>query len=186
MKTISILMMCLALLAARPDMLRARSLVVSPEKTVTIVSPADARDCRALVYFELPKEIGNSKARVDFAELILKAGVADANLGRIDVFPVTTDWKDAEAISWSGLWANAGGDYSADFNSSSYSLKSEAGMVEISIDVTAIVQAWRTGVLANNGFIVKLSADDLTALPVKVAFGQEAMALKVKYSLSPR
>jgi len=64
-----------------------------------------------------------------------------------------------------------------------YSLKSEFGAKEITIDVTEIVQKWQSGELANNGMMLKLSADDLkTFSDLKYGLDQEKVLLRVFYS----
>ena len=62
-------------------------------------------------------------------------------------------------------------------------MKSEFGEKEIVIDVTEIVQKWQNGELANNGIMLKLSADDLeTFSNLNYALYREKVLLRVFYS----
>jgi len=172
--------LAILLLAAGAD---ARKVTLSSVKVAAIVSPTDARDSRVLLFFELPPDVMNSKARVDFATLLCKTQIMGPDMGQIDVFPVTAEWKDRGAVSWSDGWKEPGGDYDADFLANSYSLKSEFGEKEIVIDVTEIVQKWQSGELANNGIMLKLSADDLeTFSNLNYALDREKVLLSVFYS----
>jgi hypothetical protein len=161
----------------------ARKAVLAPVKSAAIVSPTDARDSRVLLYFELPADVMDSRARVDFATLVCTARVEGAEMGEIDAFPVTAEWKDEAVVSWSGGWEKPGGDYDARFLSNIYSLKSELGEKEIVIDVTEIVQGWRSGEIANNGILLKLNADDLENFEeLSYTFDKDEVALRVFYS----
>ena len=161
----------------------ARKAVLAPVKSAAIVSPTDARDSRVLLQFELPGDVLDSRARVDFATLVCRARVEGAEMGEIDVFPVTTEWKDEAVVSWSDSWEKPGGDHDACFLSNIYSLKSELGEKEIVIDVTEIVQGWRSGEIANNGMILKLNADDLENFEeLTCTLDKDEVALRVFYS----
>jgi len=172
--------LAILLMAAGAD---ARKATLSPAKVAAIVSPSDARDSRVLLFFELPADVMDLRAKVDFATLLCKAQIMGAEMGQIDVFPVTAEWKDEETLSWSDQWEEPGGDYDADFLTNNYSLKSEFGEKEMAINVTEIVQKWQSGELANNGIMLKLSADDLeTFSGLKYALDQEKVLLRVFYS----
>jgi len=172
--------LAILLLASGAD---ARRATLSPVKAAAIVSPSDERDSRVLLFFELPADVMNSKAKVDFATLHCKAQVTGAGMGQIDVFPVTAEWKDRGPLSWNDQWKKPGGDYNADFSMSNYNLKSEFGAKEIAIDVTEIVQKWQSGELANNGIVLKLSDDDLkTFSDLRCSLDKEKVILKVLYS----
>jgi len=80
-------------------------------------------------------------------------------------------------------WENAGGDYSEEYLESNYTLKSNWGKKEISIDITVIVQDWQKGTLSNNGIIIKLSQDDLMNYPIKYNFDRRNIKLTIFYSL---
>jgi hypothetical protein len=186
MKIGKLLLVVLAVLSTAPGV-HARKAMLSPAKVAAIVSPSDARDSRVLLFFELPSDVMNPKARVDFATLICKVQMLDADMGQIDVLPVTAEWKNEGAVSWGNPWTEPGGDYKADFLPNIYSLKSELGLKEITINVTEIVQKWQRGEIANNGIILKLSADDLENMPnIKYAFEQEGVLLKILYSYEYR
>ena len=165
----------------------ARKVELAPAKSVAIVSPTDARDSRVLLYFELPPDVMNSKARVDFATLVCTARIEGAEMGEIDVFPVTTEWKNEAVVSWSEGWERPGGDYDAGFLSNIYSLRSEFGEKEIVIDVTEIVQKWQSGEIVNSGMILKLNADDLDNFEeLTYTLDKDELALRVFYSYEYR
>jgi hypothetical protein len=186
MKIVNMSLVMLAVLSIASSV-HARKAMLSPAKVTAIVSPSDARDSRILLFFELPSDVMNPKARVDFATLICKAQMLDADMGQIDVFPVAAEWKNEGAVSWSNPWKEPGGDYKADFLPNIYSLKSEFGLKEITINVTEIVEKWQRGEIANSGMMLKLSADDLENMPnIKYAFEQEGVLLKVLYSYEYR
>jgi hypothetical protein len=165
----------------------ARRTILSPAKSAAIVSPTDTRDSRVLLYFELPADVMNSKARVDFATLLCKAQITGTDMGQIDVYPVTAEWKDRGTVSWSDGWEKPGGDYDAASLPSIYSLKSEFGEKEIAIDVTEIVQKWQSGKIANNGMMLKLSADDLENFgDLEYSLNKDDVLLRVFYSYEYR
>ena len=119
--------------------LEARELVLRPSRVETIVSPENARDARVLVYFELPGELLEGKARIEMAALQLRAGIEDADFGLVHVFPVTGSWRTAESVGWSAPWEKAGGDYAQGIAGKSVTLKASKGVQEISSNVTFIV-----------------------------------------------
>jgi len=160
----------------------ARKAIIDPQKVSTITSPEDSRDIRILLYFELPDEIFDSKAIVDFALLNCRAQIKDTIAGQINVFPVTTDWKNQSQISWNEPWEKSGGDYSEEYMMSNYTLKSEWGIKEFAINVTEIVQDWQKGRMDNSGVIIKLSKDDLDNCMSKYVFDQGDVTLKILYS----
>jgi hypothetical protein len=171
------------MMLAMPVGVDARKATLSPVKVAGLVCPSDARDSRVLLFFELPSDVMDPKAMVDFATLTCTARVTGADMGQIDVFPMTAEWKDAETVSWGNPWKEPGGDYRGDFLTSSYSLKSELGAKEIAINVTEIVQKWQRGELANNGIIMKLSPDDLGAFSdLRYALDREKVLLRILYS----
>jgi hypothetical protein len=183
MKIRHLCVLSIAAILLIPTAANARKVTVSPAKVAAIVSPSDSRDSRVLLFFELPSDVMNPRATVDFATLHCKAQVMDAAMGQIDIFPMATEWKDKGTISWNAPWKEPGGDYSGDFLTSNYSLKSEFGVKEVAINVTEIVQKWQKGELANNGIMLKLSADDLKAYTnLKYAFDQEKVLLRIFYS----
>jgi len=156
-------------------------------KSAAIVSPADARDSRVLLQFELPPDVLDPRARVDFATLVCTARIEGAEMGEIDVFPVTTEWKNEAVVSWSEGWERPGGDYDAGFLSNIYSLRSEFGEKEIVIDVTEIVQKWQSGEIVNSGMILKLNADDLDNFEeLTYTLDKDELALRVFYSYEYR
>ncbi|MCK4784445.1 MAG: hypothetical protein KAV87_11885, partial [Desulfobacteraceae bacterium] len=75
-----------------------------------IISPGnDSLSSRVLFKFDLPSKL--SDKRIDYAELVFKAKID--TLSRFSVmfagYPVTAAW-DKASVSWSGTWANEGGD----------------------------------------------------------------------------
>ena len=182
MRTKYIGCLVLAMLLAASGV-EARKAVLAPVRSAAIVSPTDARDSRLLLQFELPEDVLDSRARVDFATLVCTARVEGAEMGEIDVFPVTTEWKNEAVVSWSDGWERPGGDYDGSFLSNIYSLRSELGEKEIVIDVTEIVQRWQSGGIANNGMLLKLNADDLENFgELSYTFDKDEVALRVFYS----
>jgi hypothetical protein len=173
--------LAIALVAGAPA--QARKTVLSPNKMSAIASPVDKRDSRLLIHFELPKEILDERAIVDFATLHIKAQVSDAAMAQIDVFAVATDWQSTGSVSWDRPWTKAGGDIVAEAEPSIYSLRSESGLKEMTIDVTEIVRSWKAGKLANNGILMTISKDDLVIDRPSVAFNLDDIAMRVFYSI---
>lgn len=183
MKTkVYILLISLVLVSLLVSSINARKLILLPEKVSVITSPSESRDVRVLLYFNLPEDVLDSRAIVDFVTLTCEAQVTGAVMGQIDIFPVTNEWKSLGEISWDNPWENAGGDYSEEYLESNYTLKSEWGKKEISIDITEVVQDWQKGTLSNNGIIIKLSQDDLENYSLKYNFDRENIGLKIFYS----
>ncbi|MFA4948766.1 MAG: hypothetical protein WC674_09725, partial [Candidatus Krumholzibacteriia bacterium] len=113
----------------------------------------------------------------------IKAQVSDAAMAQIDVFAVATDWQSAGSVSWDRPWTKAGGDIVAEAEPSIYSLKSESGLKEMTIDVTEMVRSWKSGKLANNGILMTISKDDLLIDKPNVAFNPDDIAMRVFYSI---
>ncbi len=170
-----------ALVAVAPA--QARKTVLSPNKISAIASPVDKLDSRLLIHFELPKEILDEGAIVDFATLHIKAQVSDAAMAQIDVFAVATNWQSTASVSWDRPWTKAGGDIVAEAEPSIYSLKSESGLKEMKIDVTEMVRSWKAGKIANNGILLTISKDDLLIVKPSVAFNLDDIAMRVFYSM---
>lgn len=183
MKTkMHIFIILLISIALQVPSVSARKLIIIPEKVAVITSPSESRDMRVLLFFSLPEDVLDSRAIVDFATLNCEAQVTDAAMGQIDIFPITSDWKSIGDISWVNPWNNAGGDYSEEYLESNYTLKSEWGTKEISIDITEIVQDWQKGAIFNNGIIVKISQDDLDNYTPKYNFDRENIKIRIHYS----
>ena len=96
---------------------------------------------------------------------------------------VATDWQSAGSVSWDRPWTQAGGDIVAETEPSIYSLKSESGLKEMTIDVTELVRSWKAGKLANNGILLTISKDDLLIDKPSVAFNLDDIAMRVFYSI---
>jgi hypothetical protein len=184
MKMMNLLALALGLAAVLPiPGAQAKKVELSPTRSTVIESPTCSRDVRVLLLFELPPEVMSPKARVDFATLVCTAQVSGASIGQIDVFPMTTDWKNESTISWAGLWSKPGGDFETDSLFANYNLRSEAGAKTVAIDITPIVEGWRAGKIPNRGIVLKLSADDLaTSSTVRYTADRGRVTLKIYYS----
>lgn len=178
-RNMGIMILCILSIA---NNVNARQAVITPKEISVITNPSETRDKRVLLFFELPKEISDSKMVVDFALLICEAGVNNALAGQIDIFPITTEWKNKSVISWDDPWDKSGGDYSEEYLANNYTLKSAYGKKEISVDVTGIIQDWQKEELSNNGIVLKLSQDDLENKSTALSFDEKTVKLKILYS----
>ncbi len=156
--------------------------VVNPAKIAGISDPQVSEDTRLLLFFELPSEVMNPKEIVDFALLKCKAEVSGSFAGQIEIFPVTTQWADRSDISWNDPWEVSGGDYSSEYMTSNFLLKSSVGEKGISIDVTEIVRDWQSGNMSNRGVILKLSGDDLSDSQARCQVDESDIELEIYYS----
>ena len=159
--------------------------IVPADDMQTIVNPDNALDRRIVLYFDLPEEMETTDIEIDFAMFNCRMKVENGSVGTIEVYPVTADWRLSGHVAWNSPWENPGGDYSTDNRSARYWLKSEDGSRDIQIDVTDIVRKWVSGVIANNGLLVKLSADDLAREQVRYEVSDVDVHLEVLYSTAP-
>lgn len=160
----------------------ARKAVERPVKTAEISDPAERGDIRLLLFFELPSEVLNSNAIVDFALLKCEAEISGSFAGQIEIFPVTTSWHDRSDVSWNDPWENSGGDYSEEYLTSNFMLKSDIGKRGISIDVTEMVRDWQSGKISNKGIIIKVACDGLAEDRIAYQVDQGDIELVIHYS----
>lgn len=179
-KTNVIIILCIVVFVT--NNVNARRAVIAPSKIAEISNPMEKRDSRILLFFDLPNGILNTKSIVDFALLKCEAEVNDAIAGHIEIFPITIQWRNRSDISWDDPWDRSGGDYSSEYLTNNFTLKSSWGKREISIDITEIVEDWQNGNLFNNGIIFKLSSDDLASYPIKYQLEENDIELIIFYS----
>ena len=113
------------------------------------------------MYFEVPERLGQEGIEVEYARLVFTAGVQDAPLGQVEIFPLTTAWAESEVVRWNRGWTEDGGDFSLDRPGVHQPVRAVDGVRELRSDVTYIVKAWVDGVVANYGFILMPSASEL-------------------------
>jgi len=160
--------------------LSAESVTLEPTRAAVITRPEDTRDMRILVYFVLPENLSRKNMEIEYAMMSFEAQVTDAYMGQIEVYPVTTSWKDEGAVSWAGLWEKDGGDYSMERAGTSVTAKSEEGEKKLRSNVTNIVKSWLHGLVDNNGLIIVLSDADLEISTVKYQLDRESITLKIQ------
>jgi len=164
----------------------AEKAILKPEKVATITSTEDSLKTRVLVYFKMPEKLKTAGITLDFAKLIFDASIADSEYGQIDIFPVTTSWKDAGSISWKGLWEKEGGDYSRDRAGKSVLLKQTKGKSRLRSNVTHIVQGWLDGVVDNKGLIIIASYESESKEKVaSYSLFTEGVQLLIHYTPKP-
>jgi hypothetical protein len=124
----------------------------TPVAQVATISPNEASSFGRLLFrFDLPDQLAG--ATVDYAELIFTATPDTGNsyICFMGAYPLTKNWE-AEDISWSEAWTNAGGDFADSIFSS--------GLIGVTtnrltrLDITDMVQMWVVGTSANYGLIV--------------------------------
>lgn len=176
-----ILVMVIALLYSMSFYAHAGQLNLEPAKIVTIASPENSRDTRVLLFFDLPDEFEEKRVEVEQAILIFNGRIADADFVQIDVFPVTTEWAQSEAVSWTMPWNKAGADYTDSFMGRSTILKRDEGEKPVRANVTFMVKAWLDNLLENNGMVIVPALDELHRTRVKYHFGEDGITLKITY-----
>lgn len=140
---------------------------IQSETTKVLVNPENKKDLRVLLYFDTNKIPSGEDTYIDFATLNIRAEVRGDISGTIEVLPVLTEWNTRGDLTWSNPWTKPGGDYGDQEKAGRYSLKSEYDEKEISIDISEIVRDWTSGIIGNNGIIVKLAEDDVSLSKVE-------------------
>jgi hypothetical protein len=180
-KLANIIVMVLVTLLIMSSFPLAAQLFLEPDNTYLITSPEDNRDQRLLLYFDLPKELYEPGVEIEQAVLTLKGRVQDADLGQIDVFPVTSEWYQAGNVSWNSPWEKPGGDYTTTYMGRSVTLKHSQGMRLIRLNVIFMVKAWLDDVMENNGLILMISQDDIENTSIKFTVDEMSPMLKIRY-----
>lgn len=160
----------------------AKRLVLKPARVTSMTSPDESRDERVLVYFDLPEGLKISPTEIDFAKLVFKAQIADAASGQLQIYPLTSSWKDTPTLGWEQTWDKAGGDYSIEHPCKHISIRSDEGLKSLRFDVTFVVLAWLDGTMENHGFIVVPSKADLRDSDVEFTFDTSGMELVISYN----
>lgn len=121
-------------------------------------------DYRTLIEFELPDD---SSVRLDRATLSMYAYSTTGDPVNITVHPLMEEWVEGEgntvtniqeASNWtyrtdSEKWSDGGAEGDYDESYASYR-RIDKENIWVTWDVTSIVNAWITGVIENNGFIL--------------------------------
>jgi len=155
MKRHSLLALLLCGLFLYTSPLEAATLEI-PIDQVRELSPPDTLQAeRFLIKFSLPKELDG--ATIDFAQLEIKLDIEQAENKPVtlECCPLVKEWN-AEMVSWSQPWSNAGGDLS-DSNKTVFVLYS-GGETFCRANITHLVQAWANGE-TNYGLILKAVRD---------------------------
>ncbi len=171
------------LISAFVTSVHAERLVLTPVKVATMTSPTESRDERVLIYFELPKKLDISCTEIDFAKLVFSAQVTEAAMGQIEVYPMTSSWKDLSSLDWEKTWTKEGGDYSKDHEGKHLAVRSADGKKSLRSNVTYVVMAWLDGTIDNHGFILVPSQDDLSNSDVIYSIDTKGIQLVINYSL---
>lgn len=161
----------IALIAAASVMIMASpglcldSLIVNINSAGFMINPENSSDVRAVIDFDLPNTL-DSTCFVSVAELRIAAAVAqqiDYPLS-LRINPVTTNWSQGN-INWTNPWSNPGGDYNDSLTAFGHIRQS--GDSDVRIDVTRLIQSFKSGRIPNNGLLVKQAGNMMRAFSLR-------------------
>ncbi len=143
------------------------------------ILPSREGSSRILIEFdneELQNLVGLISGSYEAELKLYKAEIESLNKNtKVNVFPVTGSWDmgtgryldkpiNTRGVTWnykgytgSDIWSYPGGDYITDYDISyTFGYYDE---LDLSFNVTPIVEDWLEGILENDGFILKLDSD---------------------------
>jgi hypothetical protein len=125
-----------------------------------------------------------SCSEIDFAHLVFSAQVTEATIGQIEIYPMTSSWKDLSSLDWENSWTEEGGDYSVDHEGKHLNVRSTDGKKSLRSNVTYIVLAWLDVTIDNHGFILVPSQADLSNSDVEYSIDTKGIQLVINYNLN--